>query len=257
MRDSELSTAFAAFARDQGRDVSPRYEQLALAVADRPALGAPLLAAPEPLRAPDLLFGAVQYVLLGEAAGHPLAGYLPTLGGLRAPGGGLVEAFASLVDGYGDALARVCATRSVQSNEPSRCAVLRPALGLAAQLAGGPLALVEIGTSAGLLLLPDRYGYVYKGQREIRCGRLDAPPRLVFDCDVLGDAEPEGLDVEPEVAERIGIDLAPLDADNPDDVRWLRAAVSPKHIGRLARLDAALEERGRYGRHCAGVTPVT
>lgn len=242
MRDAELSAAFAAFAREQCHDVSPRYERLALAVADRPALGAVLLAAPEPLRAPDLLFGAVQFVLLGEAAGHPLAGYLPTLGGLREPGDGLVEAFASLVDGYGDVLARVCATRSVQSNEASRCSVLRPALGLAAQLAGGPLALIELGTSAGLLLLPDRYGYVYKGQREVRCGRPDAPQRLVFDCAVRGGTFPEGLDVEPEIAERIGVDLAPLDADDPDDVRWLRAAVWPEHIGRLGRLDAALDE---------------
>jgi hypothetical protein len=242
MRNSELSSAFAAFAREQAHGVSPRYERLALAVADRPVLGAALLAAPEPLRAPDLLFGAAQYVVRGEAAGHPLGAYLPTLGGFREPGDGLVEAFASLADEYGHALARVCATRSVQSNEASRCAVLRPALGLAAQLVGGPLALVELGTSAGLLLLPDRYGYVYKGPTEFRCGRVDAPPRLVFDCKVRGPGYPEGLDVEPDVAARVGIDVAPLDADDPDDVRWLRAAVWPEHIARLGRLDAALDE---------------
>ena len=49
--------------------------------------------------------------------------------------------------------------RRTQTNEPRRCATLLPAL---AQL-DGPLALLEVGASAGLCLYPDRYSYRYDG----------------------------------------------------------------------------------------------
>jgi hypothetical protein len=47
--------------------------------------------------------------------------------------------------------------RSTQTNEPARCAALLPVLAQLPQ----PLALVEVGASAGLCLLPDFYGYDY------------------------------------------------------------------------------------------------
>ena len=42
--------------------------------------------------------------------------------------------------------------RSTQTNEAGRCAALLPVLALLPQ----PLALLEVGTSAGLCLFPDR-----------------------------------------------------------------------------------------------------
>ena len=51
--------------------------------------------------------------------------------------------------------------RRTQTNEPARCATLLPAL---AQLPP-PLALIEVGASAGLTLLVDRYSYDYAGHR--------------------------------------------------------------------------------------------
>jgi hypothetical protein len=45
--------------------------------------------------------------------------------------------------------------RRTQTNEPARCATLLPALASLRQ----PLAVLEVGASAGLCLLPDRYGY--------------------------------------------------------------------------------------------------
>jgi hypothetical protein len=47
--------------------------------------------------------------------------------------------------------------RRTQTNEPARCATLLPLLALLPQ----PLALLEIGASAGLCLLPDLYSYKY------------------------------------------------------------------------------------------------
>ena len=40
---------------------------------------------------------------------------------------------------------------------------------------------------------------------------------------------------------RAGVDLNPLDVDDPDDVRWLETLVWPEHDHRRARLAAALE----------------
>ena len=59
------------------------------------------------------------------------------------------------------ALAGVMLARRTQTNEPARCALLLPAL---AQLPP-PLALIEVGASAGLTLLVDRYSYDYAGHR--------------------------------------------------------------------------------------------
>ena len=63
-------------------------------------------------------------------------------------------------------------TRRTQTNEPARCATLLPAL---AQLPE-PLALIEVGASAGLTLLFDRYSYEYAGppDRRRRPGGADA-----------------------------------------------------------------------------------
>src|SRR5690606_8447977 len=45
--------------------------------------------------------------------------------------------------------------RATQTNEAGRCATLLPFLARLPQ----PLALLEVGASAGLCLLPDRYSY--------------------------------------------------------------------------------------------------
>ena len=64
--------------------------------------------------------------------------------------------------------------RRTQTNEPARCAVLLPML---ARLPG-PLALLEVGASAGLCLLPDRYGYHYEGHvHSDRSPAFPAAPR--------------------------------------------------------------------------------
>jgi hypothetical protein len=94
-----------------------------------------------------------------------------------------------------------------------------------------PLALIEVGASAGLCLLADRYGYDYGGQR------LGAP-EPVFACR-LGDGL-EAPAVMPRVAWRAGLDLDPVDVRDDEQVAWLEALVWPDQPHRLARLRAAV-----------------
>ena len=66
--------------------------------------------------------------------------------------------WAEWVSDHADEVVAECSARSLQTNEPLRCAALLPALsGI-----DGPIALLEIGASAGLCLYPDRYSYRYR-----------------------------------------------------------------------------------------------
>jgi hypothetical protein len=104
-----------------------------------------------------------------------------------------------------------------------------------ARAAGTPLALLEVGASAGLNLLVDRYGFRIG---EVASGPADAAVR--FDCVVEGELRPP---VPPnlDVGWRLGLDLNPLDVRDPQARDWLRALVWPEHPDRLELLDAALE----------------
>lgn len=234
---------FRHFAEHEFTGSSPRYEWLAWFLADRPQLAAPLLAAPRTQQRAILYFAAGQYLLRTVAAGHPLAGYLPVFGGHRPIDDGLGAAFTDLVTSHAAELERLCGTHRTQTNEARRAALLRPGFGRAAQLVGDrPLALIELGTSAGLLLLADRYGYRYTSpDRTLVTGRADAPAALVMACEVrAGWPDPAAHPVT--VADRTGIDAAPIDPTDPSAVDWLRSCIWPEHTERLARLDAALAE---------------
>jgi hypothetical protein len=198
----------------EARGRSPLYEELARAVAGDQRLLEFLIALPTAKRQPNLLFAGARY-LLGEP---------PDLAALHA-----------LVSERADDLAGVMRARRTQTNEPARCATLLPALALLPQ----PLAIIEVGASAGLTLLPDKYSYDYDGHRV-----TGTDPRApVIACQPRG---PVPLPARvPEVAWRAGLDLNPLDVTSDDDVRWLECLVWPGESGRRERLSAAIETARR------------
>jgi hypothetical protein len=143
------------------------------------------------------------------------------------PGTGQLRDLAS---GSPAELTAVILAHGTQTNEPGRCAVLLPALAQLPQ----PLALIEVGASAGLNLLPDRYSYDYGGHR-LAGSDPDAP---VLRCQPRG-AVPLPAQV-PAIAWRAGLDLNPLDVTSDDDVRWLSCLVWPGEGDRAERLRAAV-----------------
>jgi hypothetical protein len=199
-----LAEEYADFAVREARGVSPAYERLSLAVSRDDRLLALIGALPPAKRQPNLLFSVVRFL------------------------GGPVDdaaAFAEYAVANWPAVEAQMRTRATQTNEAGRCAVLLPVLAALPQ----PLALLEVGASAGLCLYPDRYAYRY-GDHVVGSGEP------LLECAPTGLVPPTGV---PEVVWRAGLDLNPLDVTDPADVAWLDALTWPEHTHRRARLRAA------------------
>ena len=99
-----------------------------------------------------------------------------------------------------------------------------------------PLALIEVGASAGLCLMADRYGYDYgRGLVRPSVDQLDPP---VFSC-VVNATTPVPT-APPLVTWRAGLDLDPVDISDPNQAAWLEALVWPEQSDRLAKLRIAM-----------------
>ena len=198
---------YDGFAVREAAGNSPTYERLARAVAASDEVIDRLDTLPEDKRQPNLLFASTR------AMGGPV----------DAP-----EPFTEWVLGNWSALAATMRTRLTQTNEPRRSATLLPFL----SSIEGPLALLEVGASAGLCLYPDRWQYRYD---DTVVGDPDAP---LLTCEPVGPfTAPVRL---PEVTWRAGIDLNPLDVTDADDVGWLEALIWPEQTERRDRLRDAI-----------------
>lgn len=212
---------------------APLYDRLARALADeRDLLARITTVAPRERLVPILFFAAVHHLLLGDP-GHPLARLYRS--GDGSGHGDPWPLFRALVLDRFDELAALVATRTIQTNEVGRASAVFPALGIVARTSAAPLALVEIGASAGLNLNLDRFAYDYDGTP---AGDPDSAVRL--SCRLLGPHRPP-LPAEPlPIDSRVGIDVAPVDARSDDACRWLEACIWPGTTARAARLRAAV-----------------
>jgi hypothetical protein len=198
------------------------YAEWSLGIADDPQLIARIDQWPHHKRQPILLFAAARF--LGAVPG-PFA------------------RFRRFLDEHWDEVSTVVLSRATQTNEAGRCATLLPSLAAISAAEGKPLALLEVGASAGLALYPDRYGYAYDDGTTVT--RLSPVPDAgtaadvpVLRCSTSGAVPlPSGL---PRVVWRAGIDLNPLDVGDSDDVAWLEALVWPEQEFRRERLRQAL-----------------
>ncbi|MHC2998764.1 DUF2332 domain-containing protein [Microbacterium sp. HJ5] len=207
---SAVAERYRRFARDEAPGRSALYADWAAGVAGDPATAGILAHIPETHRQPPLVFAVTR--LLG-APEVPFA------------------AWSAWLAAHADDVVAEASARRLQTNEPQRCAALLPAL----STVEGPIALLELGASAGLCLYPDRYSYRFRGGPSL--DPPDGPSAVLLACDLTGDP-PLRL---PEVVWRGGVDLSPLDASDPSDRRFLTALVWPGEEGRAARIEAALD----------------
>lgn len=236
-----LSQQFRRFAVTQCAETSPLYWHLATAIADDPEMLALAARCRPEQPAPNLLFGAVHFLLLqGQAA--PLARFHPGLTATPDPPDRAYPHFRAFCRLHQPAIQDIIAWRRVQTNEINRCSYLLPAFCLVAERARRPLALLEIGTSAGLNLLWDRYRYRYRhAGTTLKTGPDTAP--VVLETELRGPYRPPLPASLPPVGYRAGIDLNSIDTRDPTEACWLRALIWPEHRDRMARLQAAIALR--------------
>jgi hypothetical protein len=163
-----------------------------------------------PVIQPNLFFASIQYL-----AG---LGHMP----------GTAAELSDFVEGQRSAIGDLMRARRTQTNEVARCASILPAFPT------GPLALIEVGASAGLCLLLDSFAYDYSGLK------LGSSP-LELPCTVENGTKPPIPTELPRIIWRAGLDLEPVDLSDDNEVRWLRSCVWADHRERHARLAAAVE----------------
>jgi hypothetical protein len=172
---------------------------------------------------PHRLLAAVEYLVLG--------GYAPPYDNDWA-------AFRTIVGEHAGWVEQFVRRQPIQTNEPQRCWALLPLFLSVARAAGKPLDLLELGTSAGLNLLWDRYRYEYEAGA---WGPRESP--LVLRGEERRSVPPELLEVEVEIGRRRGIDLAPVDATTEEGLRLLSCfTVKEERRDRFRRAAMVLRE---------------
>jgi hypothetical protein len=205
-------------AADFERGGSKLYAALARSYADDP-LVAEIVGDHEPRwEAPLRLFGGVHYLELSGVVKQPW------------------PKFRGVLEAYRDWLVRFVAEQPVQTNEVQRSWALLPAFLTVARTVARPLDLIELGPSAGLNLMWDRYRYEYAsgswGSRRARI-RLAGEDRVPPPSDLLA--------TRPAVRKRTGIDRRPIDVTSAHGAHLLQAFVWADQTHRLDRVRAAIE----------------
>jgi hypothetical protein len=165
-------------------------------------------------RLPLLVLAGLHYLVLGDEASW--------------------DAIDDALDEHREFLRRFVAEQPVQTNEVQRCWVLLP-LFLHA-VGSADVHVVELGASAGLNLLWDRFRYRYE---DGEWGPQDA--RLTLSGEERRPLPGGLLSARPVVRSRVGIDLSPVDLAGAEGARLLRAFVWAGQDDRLARLDRAIQ----------------
>ncbi len=243
---AKLQEKFAWFAQNAFQE-EPLYQALAATVARHADWAALLAAAPPPQRLPLLWLAALQdrVLALVDTGERPaLAAYYASAGPARAADAALESHLGEFIERHRAALVHAIATRTTQTNEIGRCAVLWPVLQQLVESTGRRrIALLDVGCSAGLNLGVDRWRYRYldaASGETLATTPDDRDPRAPeIACRLLAGARPSATAV-PEIVSRLGIDLSPVAVDDPAEVRWLRACLWPHDAGRRQRFDAAV-----------------
>jgi hypothetical protein len=184
------------------------------------------------------ILDALALRVMGAVHALVLAGRAPALAAYYPSAGGVYErekawkALRDLIDARAGEI-RPRLGCPVQTNEVRRCAALLGGFLEIAAVTELPLRLLEVGASAGLNLLWDRYRYELGPHR---WGPGDPP--LSLRAEWRGPPPPLGATVR--ITRRSGCDVAPIDITDRKQCLRLESFVWPDQPLRLATLRAAI-----------------
>ncbi|MGH2508617.1 MAG: DUF2332 domain-containing protein, partial [Ktedonobacteraceae bacterium] len=194
---------------------------------------------------PITFFTAINYLVLGEPQ-DPLAQFYPYLQPEHTqPAAEAYPFFRAFVLAHQEVLQALLPTARLQTNEVTRCANLLPAFLLTYRHGGyQALNMIELGSSAGLNLLWNQYGYRYQYENTPSVLDVVGDPKAPVQLQCLVTPAPRfpitSLTTLPYVAQCQGIEICPRDLDEESDRRWVRAAIWPEELARHRLLDAAI-----------------
>ena len=141
--------------------------------------------------------------------------------------------FRDFCSKYKDQIISILKEKMVQTNEIRRCGYLYPSFSYVYNKVKKPLALIEIGTSAGFQLLWDKYSYSYEVY-----GKMES--NVYIKSEIKGENLPTFSKKIPPVFNRYGLDLHINDLSNIEDSLWLNSLIWPEHKERRALFEQAL-----------------
>lgn len=177
---------------------------------------------------------AAALALRVNGALHALArgGQVESLSAVYAARGGDIDrAIADAFDAADDVLTQAIA-HPTQTNEVARSGALHAGLMTAAAQFDQPVELLELGSSAGLNLNLARYAYCLGGTA------AGDPASIVRIAPRWSGPSPRRYPLS--IASAAGVDLAPLDVNNPQACERLLAWVWADRDDRMAQLQAAI-----------------
>lgn len=185
----------------------------------------------------NIILAAVHFLLL-RGIEHPLRGWYPNLNGGRSHEGDPFPRFKDFINAHREEVDALIRKGVTNTNEVARCSFLHAAFRAIAKEAGEPMALIEIGPSAGLNMLWDNYRVHYTSGSESHVVGPDAAP-LTLECELRGNGRPP-FGPSPKIASRVGLELNPVDLGDPYWSDWLKALVWPDNVARFERLAKAI-----------------
>lgn len=181
---------------------------------------------------PNLFLAAVNYLLF-KYPDEELANHYPNHS-KKPASGDLFAVFKKFCFDHLDEIKKTMASHLVQTNEVRRCALLLPAVAYVSSQSGSPVHLIDVGTSSGLNLLMDRYRILYSDGSVL--GDKSSP--LELQCEL------KGLSLsrlpEAKIADRVGIDLNPIDLNDEKEFLWALSLIWPDQLERFDRFKKAV-----------------
>ncbi|WP_146938814.1 DUF2332 domain-containing protein [Cerasibacillus quisquiliarum] len=231
---ASISKWFKKFAANEYKGSSPLYDFLSRKIAKDDDILELCMHARKGQPIPNLLFGAVHYLLL-KGSNHSLKEYYVSI--VQEPKA-TEESFLPFKDfcrTYRDEMISILSTKLVQTNEVRRSGYLYPSFCYIYNIVKRPLSLIEIGTSAGLQLLWDQYSYSY-GNPQVY-GNQSSDVHITST--IKGENMPHLLEKSPPVKTKVGLDLHVSRLDHPEDYLWLKALIWPEHQERRQLFEQA------------------